>query len=58
MICATVGQMGEKQIEKVKKMVVKVMMKGMVYWLEAARHKRELGMSDAIVVLGRVGQCA
>ena len=42
MICATVGQMGEKQIEKVKQMVVKVMMKGMVYWLEAARHSVSL----------------
>jgi hypothetical protein len=30
MICATVGQMGEKQIKKVKQMVVQVMMKGMV----------------------------
>ena len=37
MICATVGQMGEKQIEKVKKMVVKVMMKGMVHWLEGCK---------------------
>ena len=33
MICATVGQMGEKQIEKVKKMVVKVMMKAGDYIL-------------------------
>ena len=36
MICATVGQMGEKQIEKVKQMVINVMMKGMVYWLNLA----------------------
>ena len=35
MICATVGQMGEKQM-------VKVMIKGMVYWLEAARHSVSL----------------
>ena len=36
MICATVGQMGEKQIKKVKQMVINVMMKGMVYWLNLA----------------------
>ena len=56
MICATLGQMEEEQVEKVQvkkvnEMVIKVMMKGMVYWLEAARHKRVLGMSVALVVL-------
>ena len=55
MICATLGQMEEEQVEKVNEMVIKVMMKGMVYWLEAARHKRVLGMSVALVVLGRMG---
>ena len=44
MICATLGQMEEEQVEKVQvkkvnEMVIEVMMKGMVYWLEAARHK-------------------
>ena len=60
MICTTLGQMEEEQVEKVQvekvnEMVIEVMMKGMVYWLEAARHKRVLGMSVALVVLGRMG---
>jgi len=55
MICAIIGEMLEQQLERVREVVTKVMMKGMVYWLETARIKRVLGMSVAHVVLGRVG---
>jgi len=55
MICAAIGEMLEEQLNRVREVVTKVMMKGMVHWLETARIKRMLGMSVAHVVLGRVG---
>jgi len=55
MICSAVGHLDDDQQIDVKELVIRVLMKGMVFWLEASRDKRLLGMSLATVVLQKLG---